>query len=561
MTTAPAPPRATPEPPARARRRTGRRFGWTLLVVAVAVVVVIPVAEVTAGTLTPTPDVWARLWATVLPGMIGDTLALMLGVTLGTVVLGAGLAWLVTVHRFPGSRVFRWLLVLPLAMPAYVLGFVFLAIFDAPGPVQSGLRATFGPDVWFPDVRSLPAAALVLSLSLYPYVYLLVRSALLEQAPATFEAARTLGASRTRAAVRVVLPLARPSLAAGLALVLMETLTDFATVSYFNVETVSVGVYQVWKGQFDRAAATELAGLVLLFAVAVMAAERLLRGRARYHQKGGRGRGLATVRLTGAPRWLATGTCAAVLAAAFGLPAAQLLWWSGADLLRGATNLLDPRYAGYLTNSLFVGAIAAVSCAAIGLLITHSTRMAGGRLTRIAAQATTVGYAIPGVVVAIGVLIAFAHLDTGLEALGVPGGTGLLVTGSVIGIIYAYVVRFLALSYQSIDASFTKVSPSMTASALSLGASPARVLGRVHLPLVRTGVVTALVLVTIDALKELPIVLLLRPFGFDTLSVWTYQLASESRWESAALPALTIVAVALVPVVLLVGKDRLEGAR
>ncbi|MPY77355.1 MAG: ABC transporter permease subunit [Actinophytocola sp.] len=560
-TTAPAPPRATPERLARARRGTGRRFGWTLLVGAVAVFVVIPVAEVTAGVLTPTPDLWARLWSTVLPGMLGDTLALMFGVTVGTLVLGAGLAWLVTVHSFPGSRIFRWLLVLPLAMPAYVLGFVFLAIFDAPGPIQTGLRAMFGQDVWFPDVRSLPAAALVLSLALYPYVYLLVRSALLEQAPATFDAARTLGASRTRAAVRVVLPLARPSLAAGLALVLMETLTDFATVSYFNVQTVSVGVYQVWKGQFDRAAATELAGLVLLFAVAVIAVERLLRGRARYHQKGGRGRGLATVRLTGAHRWLATGTCVAVLAAAFGLPAAQLLWWAGGDLLTGATNLLDPRYAGYLTNSLIVGAVAAASCAVIGLLVAHSTRMTGGKITTIAAHATTVGYAIPGVVVAIGVLIAFAHLDTALEALGVPGGTGLLVTGSVIGIMYAYIVRFLALSYHSIDASFTKVSPAMTASALSLGASPARVLGRVHLPLVRTGVVTALVLVTIDALKELPIVLLLRPFGFDTLSVWTYQLASENRWESAALPALTIVAVALVPVVLLIGKDRLEGAR
>jgi iron(III) transport system permease protein len=535
------------------RRRATRR-GWTALVIAAAGLAVIPVVAVTAGALTPTRSVWSQLWSTVLPGMLGSTLVLMLCVAAGTLVLGAGLAWLVSTYRFPGSGAFSWLLVLPLAMPAYILGFVFLAFFDFPGPVQSGLRAVFGPDVWFPEVRSIPAAAVVLSLTLFPYVYLLARAALREQAPATYEAARTLGAGHGRAGLRVVLPLARPSLAAGLALVMMETLTDFATVSYFNVQTVSVGVYQVWKGQFDRAAATELAGVVLLFALLVIAGERALRGRARYHQHGGAGRGLPRVRLTGARGWAATGTCAAVLAAAFGLPVAQLGWWAGTELSQDGAGLLDPRYAGYLGNSLAVGVTAAAACAAIAFLVAHGVRMAGGRLTVAAAQLTSVGYAIPGVVVAIGVLIAFAQLDAGLEALGVPGGTGLLATGSVLGIIYAYIVRFLALGYHSIDASFAKVSPSMTASALCLGASPARVLGRVHLPLVRTGIGAALVLVTIDALKELPIVLLLRPFGFDTLSVWTYQLASESRWESAALPALTIVVVALVPVLAVLGR-------
>ncbi|MGH4024056.1 MAG: ABC transporter permease, partial [Pseudonocardiaceae bacterium] len=259
------------------------RPGWVALVFAAAVLAVVPVVAVAAGGITPTPAVWAQLWSTVLPGMLASTLALLLAVAMGTLLLGAGLAWLVTAHRFPGSTVFGWLLVLPLAMPAYVLGFVFLSLLDFPGPVQTGLRAMFGPDVWFPEVRSIPAAAVVLSLTLYPYVYLLARSALLEQAPATFDAARTLGAGRGRAAWRVVLPLARPSLAAGLALVMMETLTDFATVQYFNVQTVSVGVYQVWKGQFDRQAATELAGLVLVFALLVIAVERALRGRARYH--------------------------------------------------------------------------------------------------------------------------------------------------------------------------------------------------------------------------------------------------------------------------------------
>jgi iron(III) transport system permease protein len=528
-----------------------RQRGWTAIVIAVAALAVVPVLAVVVESLPPTVPVWTQLWSTVLPDMLLSTLALMLGVAAGTLLLGAGLAWLVSAYRFPGSRAFGWLLVLPLAMPGYILGFVFLAVMDFPGPVQSGLRAAFGPEVWFPEVRSIPGAVVVLSLALFPYVYLLARAALREQAPATYEAARTLGAGHARAALRVVLPMARPSLAAGLALVMMETLTDFATVSYFGVQTVSVGVYQVWKGQFDRESATELAGLVLVVALLVIAGERLLRGRARYHQSGGPGRGLPPGQLTGARAWAATGICAAVLAAGFGLPVAQLLWWTArADLS------FDTRYAGYLSNSLTVGLTAAVACAAAGFLVAHGVRMAGSRFTGLAAQLTSVGYAIPGVVVAIGVLIAFAWLDDGLEALGVPGGTGLLATGSVLGIVCAYFVRFLALGYQSVDASFTKVSPAMTDSARSLGASPIRVMARVHLPLVRAGIGTALVLVAIDALKELPIVLLLRPFGFDTLSVWTYQLASESRWEDAALPALTIVAVATLPVLALVGRRR-----
>ncbi|MPY84528.1 MAG: ABC transporter permease subunit [Actinophytocola sp.] len=548
MTTAPARVR-------RSRWRAGARPVWTAVVVATAALAVIPVAEVVAGVLSPTPQLWARLWSTVLPGMIGTTLVLMLAVIAGTLLLGAGLAWLVTAYRFPGSGVFGWLLVLPLAMPTYVLGFLFLSLLDVPGPVQSGLRALFGPEVWFPEIRSVGGVAIVFSLALYPYVYLLARAALREQAPAAFEAARTLGAGRSRAALRVVLPMARPSLAAGVALALMETLTDFGTVSYFNVHTVSVGVLQVWKGQFDRAAATELAGVVLVFALLVIAGERLLRGRARYHQRAAAGSGWRPARLTGAKAWAATATCGAVLIAAFGLPVARLLWWAIPDLLFDV-GALDLRYAGYFGNSLVVATVAAASCAALGFAVANGIRLSGGRLTRTAAQLTTVGYAIPGIVVAIGVLIAFAHLDAGLEALGVPGGTGLLVTGSVAGVLYAYVVRFLALGFHSVDASFSKVNPTMTAAALSLGAAPAAVTGRVHLPLVRAGIVTAMVLVAIDAIKELPIVLLLRPFGFDTLSVWTYQLASESRWQSAALPALTIVAAALIPVLVLLGRER-----
>ena len=535
---------------------TGRPV-WSAAVVVIAVLVATPVAAVVVDDVFTTG-------ATQLPvglgAMVLTTLGLMLGVAVGTTLVGGGLAWLVTAHRFPLRDVLAWLLVLPLAMPAYILGFVFLSTFDSAGPVQGALRGVLGDGVWTPEVRSLPGAVVVMSLTLYPYVYLLARNALVEQSPGTYDAARTLGASRRRAFWKVLVPLARPSLAAGLALVMMETLTDFATVQYFNVRTVSVGVYLVWRGSFDPGSATRLSVLVLVFAVAVLAAERLLRGRARFHQQGARGRGLRPVTLTGWRSWGASALCLAVLGAGFVVPVLRLLAWALEDAAADPSGLVDPRFVDYLVNSLLVAAIAAAACIALSLAMGHGLRLGSGRLARSAAQLSTFGYAVPGAVVGIGVLLTFDVLDDALRGLGVPGGTGLLVTGSVLGILYAYVVRFLAPAYQAVDASFAKVSPTMTLSAMTLGASPRRILTRVHLPLVRPGVMVALVLVMIDAVKELPIVLLLRPFGFTTVSVWVFELASENFWEQAALPALVIVAAAIVPVAFLFRQVRLLDA-
>jgi iron(III) transport system permease protein len=441
-------------------------------------------------------------------------------------------------------------------MPAYILGFVFLSTFDVGGPVHRWLLGTFGENAWVPDMRSLPACAVVMSLTLFPYVYLMARAALLEQSPSTYDAARTLGAGRARTLLTVVLPLARPSLAAGLALVMMEVLTDFATVQYFGVKTVSVGVYLVWKGSYDFHAATQLAMLVLAFAVAVLAGERLMRGRARYEQKGGRGSGPEPVRLHGVRGWAATGVCLLALFAAFLLPVLRLATWAVSEARKDSSAVADPRFGEYLANSLTVALIAAAGCVTLAMLLGHSLRISGGRLPRAAAHVTTFGYAVPGAVIGIGVLLTFDWVNRVLEWLGT-GGTGLLVTGSVAGILYAYLVRFLAPAYQAVDASMAKVSPSMTLSAMSLGASPRRILTRVHLPLARSGVFVAVVMVVIDAIKELPIVLLLRPFGFTTISVWVYQLASENFWEKAALPALLIVAAAIVPVFLLFRQVRL----
>jgi len=541
-----------PESDARLTPPTrGSRHGWDAAVVGIAVLVVLPVALVAVSILTPSTDVWAFLWRTELPSMLLTTVALLVAVVCCTLVLGTGLAWLVGRYRFPGQRWFSWLLVLPLAVPAYVLGFVYLGLLDHPGPVQSAMRGWFGDDAWFPEVRSFPMAVLVLSLASYPYVYLLARAAVSEQTAGTYEAARVLGQGPLQAAVRVVLPLARPSLAAGAALVAMETLTDFATIQYFNVRTVSVAVYQVWNGMYDRVAATEVASLVLLFAVAVIGFERAARGRSRFSQQGG-ARGIEPVQLTGRRAWAATAVCAAVVGLGFAGPVLQLCAWAVTAATRDDGYSVGPSYAGYLVNSVLIAGVAAVVCAAIAVLLASATRLGeGGTGARRLARLTTVGYAVPGPVVAIGVLAILAVADSALDALGSSLG-GLLVTGTVAGLVYAYVVRFLALAYNSVDASLDKVSPSLTSAALTLGSMPSGVVRRVHLPLMRSGVGVALVLVAVEALKELPIVLMLRPFGFETLAIWVYQLASESRWELAALPALTIVVVAVLPVTLLV---------
>lgn len=532
---------------------TGRPW-WSALVVVIALVVSVPVVSVLVQALASAGDL-------ALPGNLGEmvltTVALLALVGLGTSVLGVGLAWLVTAYDFPGRRLFSWMLVLPLAMPAYVLGFLFLSTFGPAGGPARLSRSVFGSSGVVELLSGWMGAPVVLSLTLYPYVYLLSRAAFRGQGQVTWDAARMLGATPWRAFRQVLLPLARPALAGGLAVVMMETLTDFATVQYFGVRTVSVGVYLTWKGTFDFASAAQLSVLVLAFAVMVLTGERLLRGGARYDARGSHRPPATPTVLTGAGRWWAFAAAASVLAAGFALPVLQLLWWAVRATLADSSSLSTGRFATNLTNSAVMAALAALACVTLALLVTHGVRMTGGRLARTAAQLTTFGYAVPGAVIGIGVLVSFAALDRSLEALGVPGGTGLVVTGSVIGLLASYVVRFLAPAYQAVDASFATISPSVTNSAFSLGASPLRVLRRVHLPLSRSGIAVALVLVAVDAVKELPLVLLLRPFGFTTVSVWVYELANENFWEQAALPALLIVALAIIPVWFLVRQVRL----
>jgi iron(III) transport system permease protein len=512
----------------RAVQRIARRVGPTSATAVLAAVVAaaaIPVLIIMWSIVQPSTDVWRQLWETRLPGMLRDTATLLVTVLAGTLVLGTGLAWLVTAYRFPGQRLLGWLLVTPLAIPGYVLGFVWLDTLQGP----LGAR----------NVRSIWLCALVLILTLYPYVFLFARAAFREQSQRVVDVARNLGCSRVQTFWRVVLPMARPSLAGGAALVGMEVLTDVGTVRLFNVSTVADGVLRVWFGTGDRNAAAELSVLLIGIAVVLIAVERLARGRAQYTQRGDR-QGLDVLRLRGAGAASASVIGWGVFTIAVALPLARLVTWASEARRTGQTATVAGDLGFHLLSSLRVAGLATVVCLVLGLLLAASLQR-GRRRDRSAARLATLGYAVPGPVVALGVLIALAALDrTGW----LPDGW--LLVGSLVGLVYALAVRFLAVAYQGIESSLAKVSPSVVASARTLGAGRTRVAARIQLPLAAAGIVAAAVLVAIDTLKELPITLLLRPFGTDTLPVWVWQATSESLWVQAAVPSLAIVAVGML---------------
>ena len=537
--------------------RRGRDL-WPVAAGLVALLVAAPILMVVFSLATPSVDVWRHLWETQLRELAWNTVALICGVGLGVAVVGTGLAWLVTMYRFPGRDLFEWLLILPMAMPAYVTGFVFLSIFDYAGPVQSRLRDMIGRGVWFPDIASYGGVVLVMISALYPYVYLLARAAFLEQSEAALEVARSLGATRREVFWRVALPLARPSIVAGITLALMEALADFGTVAIFNYSTFTVAIYRVWFGLFDRKAATELAGLLLVFTLGLYLLERALRGRARFYQRDGGVRSAAPTRLTGWKAWAASGTAASVVGVAFVLPVARLTAWT----IAGSGS--DERYPELLSNTLALAAIAALGAAGAAVVVAYGVRLSRDRAVPILARVAGMGYALPGSVIAVSVLALLAWLDRFLGTVlsGAVGfSAGVFLTGSIAGLIFAYIVRFLSASCQTVEASLVKVTPAMDMAARSLGVGPRGVLRRIHLPLIRRGLATAAILVFVDVMKEMPATLLLRPLGYETLAIRVWQFTSESLWEAAALPALTIVAAGIIPVIILVGSSARPRAR
>ncbi len=518
-----------------------------------------PVLALVSSAVVPEREVWSHLWATRLPGMVVATVVLVTVVTVAATALGTALAWLVAAHRFRGRSLLVWLLAMPLAIPAYVSGFVVVDTFDRSGPVRGWWSRLAGFEVWYPEVRSLGFAAVVMTLALYPYVYLLALGAFRDQSSGVVDAARMLGCSRFVAFRRVALPAARPAIIAGSVLVALEVLTDVGTVRLFNVQTLADGVFRVWFGLGEREAATELAGLLLLAAAAILFAERRAgsgrggagstgasRGSAGADRAVGGGR-----RLVAEPggRWVSAAVAGAVVVVAVALvfPVVRLVSWTAEAIDRGRTGSVAGGVGHHLSSSVRVTGVTVLVCVVVGVLIALAGRWVRGRRHRAMATATTLGYGLPGPVVALGVLVCLAAID---RSAMLP--RGVLLVGSFFGLVIALVVRYLALAVKPAQQSMDRMSASAEDAARGLGASTRRVVGRIQLPLARQGLLIAGALVALDVTKELPATLLLRPFGIDTLPVWIWQASSDSRWVEAGLPSLVLVAMAAVPTVFLV---------
>ena len=521
---------------------------------AIAAFVGMPVVSVLANVFAGgTGDTLAHLVDTVLPEFVANTLVLCLGVGFGVIVVGVATAWLTAMHDFPGRRVFEWALVLPLAMPAYVLAYVYTDFLQFVGPVQTTLRETFDwqrGDYWFPDVRSLGGAIVMFVFVLYPYVYLIARTAFLERASGMLEAARTLGVGAWASFFRVSLPLARPAVAAGAALALMETLADYGTVSYFAVQTFTTGIYRAWFSLGDRIAAAQLAALLLVFVVLLLMLERASRGRARYHNTTGRNRPLPGQRLRGGAALAAVTVCVVPLIVGFLLPAGLLVRLA----LGEGDAQFGERFILLARNSLVLAGITAICAVVLALILAYSARLSRELPARMLNRVVGLGYAVPGSVIAVGVLIPVTRLDNWIASAWESlfgSNPGLILTGGIAALVYAYLVRFLAVALQTVSASLAKVTPTMDDAAKCLGCSPGETLRRVHVPILRGSLLTACLLVFVDVMKELPATLVMRPFNFDTLATQAYALASDERLAEASTAALAIVAVGLVPLIAL----------
>lgn len=529
--------------------------GWTTTGWVVAILVMLPILAVIWLAFNPVENIWPHLISTVLPVYISSTLLLLIGVAVLSAIIGVSTAWLVTLCRFPGRAIFEWALLLPFAIPAYVIAYIYTDLLEYAGPVQSALRELFdwknARDYSFPEIRSLGGAVLMLSLVLYPYVYLLARSSFLEQSINIRDASRTLGCSPIQSFFRISLPIARPSIAVGLALVSMETLNDFGTVDFFAVKSLSAGIYDTWLNMSNIGAAAQIATLMMLFVVLLIWLERLGRAKAKQFNSADRYKRIDRYKLKGLSAWVAFGACALPLVFGFIIPVAELVSMA----MNHLDQFTDSRFLSQASNSFLLSAGAALMTAVLALTLAYSQRLNPQlKSLGVAAKLAHLGYALPGAVLAIGVIIPFAAFDNSLDSWmrdNFDISTGLLLSGTPLAILFAYSVRFLAVSSGSIDASLSKITPSMDMASRSLGANSVTTLRRVHLPLIKGGLMTALLVVFVDCMKELPATLILRPFNFDTLATGVYQFASDEKLAASAPGALLIVLVGIIPVILL----------
>ncbi|MEW6312494.1 MAG: iron ABC transporter permease [Pseudomonadota bacterium] len=539
---------AQPTPPSRLRLPAP---SWRFVPFFVAALVLIPIGVVVSSFFTPATDIWRHLIDTALKDLLLNTFWLALGVAVGTPLIGVSLAWITAVCEFPGRRIFTWALLLPMAIPAYVTGFVGLGIFDYTGPLQTQLREWFGDNLWwFPDIRGRLGIIIVMNLALYPYVYLLARNAFTTQGKRILEAGQSLGLSSTQSFFKIALPMARPWIAGGTMLALMETLADFGTVSVFNYDTFTTAIYKAWFALFSLPAASQIASLLILFAFALLLIEQQSRSRMRFTESRTSQR-LERIVLRSWRKWLAVGFAFAVLLFAFIIPLTQLAIWAVEVFAQD----FDERYLEFLWHSILLSGTAALLTATVALLIVYASRRHQDNATRIAVRISTVGYALPGAVLAVGIFIPIAWMDNKLIALAeqfLHISPGMLIQGTLLAMLVAYMARFLAVGHSPIDSAMQRVTRSVDEAAMSLGLSSTQTLLKVHLPILRSGLLTAVTLVFVDVMKEMPITLMTRPFGWDTLAVRIFEMTSEGEWERAALPAVALVIAGLVPIIQLI---------
>ncbi|SDB57388.1 ABC transporter permease [Belnapia rosea] len=531
----------------------GRAPAWALLALPLAALVAAPLLAVLAAAAVPSGAAWRHIAGTTLPEMLANSALLVLGVGAIAASIGTLAAWLVTACRFPGRRVLEVALLLPMAMPAYVCGYAYTWLLDVAGPVQTALRAATGlrwGGYWFPEIRSLPGAAMMLGLVLYPYVYLLCRNAFQQQSLGLIEAARTLGQSLTGCFFRLALPMARPAIAGGVALALMETLADFGTVQHFGVRTFTTGLYEAWFGLGDRGAASQLAACLMGLVALLLAFEHLSRGGRRFHPTTARQQGLRPVPLRGWWAAAALIACALPVALGFLVPAGTLL----VLMLQVGDPLAPDRFLPFARNSLLLAGLAALLAVALAAFLAWAARLHPGGPQRAALRVAGLGYAIPGSVIAVGTLVPLGLFDNALDGwmrarFGL--STGLLLSGGIAALVFAYLVRFLAVALSAVEAGLARLRPSLREAARILGTGPAGAVLRVELPLARGSLLTAGLLVFVDTMKELPATLIIRPFDFDTLAVRVHNLAADERLAEASTAALLIVAAGLLPVLAL----------
>lgn len=531
-----------------------RPDGWTLGSLLLAAILLMPIVAVGWMALFPTENIWPHLVAHALPVYLSNTLMLMTLVGIGTACIGTGAAWLVVMTDFPGRRGLEWMLLAPLAMPAYIGAYALVDMLEYAGPVQTGLRHLFGwqdsRDYWFPEIRSIWSAGFVLTLSLYPYVYLLARAAFREQSVCALEVGRALGCGAWGVFWRVGLPLARPAVFAGSAIAMMETLNDFGAVDYFNVQTLTRGIFAIWLDTYNAGGAAQIAMVMLGFVLLLLAVEKISRRGKRFHHTSRRYRPIRRARPKRLRRWLVVALCAFPVVFGFVLPALIVAWHATAHLSQWAETGF---WRAVLHTSVLAGLAAAISCL-VGIFLVYGARASRHGAVRWLAQATALGYAAPGAVLAVGVLIPLAALDNRIadfaeQWMGLD--VGLLLTGSAAAVVFAYVVRFSAIAHGAIDSAFGRVTPSMELAARTLGESRRGALTRVHLPMIKGSVMTAALLIFVDSVKELPATLILRPFNFETLATAVYGAASLEQLGEAGPAALAIIVVGLAPVALL----------